>query len=60
MDQRQLWAYFCDYAGYIKDAPKLRYAVRIGSRTLMSDDTADLWQKFNGYVRSLRKKGARK
>ena len=42
--------YFENYAGYFADAPKEPYAIRIGSKTLHSDDTHDLRMKFDAFL----------
>jgi hypothetical protein len=50
---RDLFEYFCDNARYLPAAPAGRgysYAIRLGSKTLFSDDTYDLRLKFNRAV----------
>ena len=43
--------YFEKFAGYFPDSPSLCYAIRVGSTTLFSADTADLRKKFNHLLR---------
>jgi len=50
MNEKQRFEYFIKYAGRIEDSPKLCYAIRVGSKTLMSDDTADLRDKFDEFL----------
>jgi hypothetical protein len=50
MNEKQRFDYFCKYAGRIEDSPKLCYAIRIGSKTLMSDDTYDLRMKMEEHL----------
>lgn len=47
--------YFNDYARYMGDAPR-KYCLRVGSRTLRSNDTMDLKEKFLKYVAVERRK----
>lgn len=54
MDASQRLTYFTTYARHT-DAPKLRYAVRVGSRTFYSNDTWELRQKMEAYVGDARR-----
>ena len=56
MNAKQREAYFFEFAGYFEDAPLLPYAIRVGSKTLVSNDTMDLRWKFEKYVRNLRRR----
>ena len=47
--------YFMEYARYRPDAPRLKYAIRIGSRALYSEDTYDLRMRFEGMIRKMRR-----
>lgn len=50
---------FEKFARHIPDAPRGRgcqYAIRAGSKTLFSDDTYDLAQKFRRHIAALRRK----
>ena len=58
-NEAQRFAYFCKYAGHIEDSPKLCYAIRVGSKTLMSNDTFDLRAKFDAFL-GLREHGWKK
>lgn len=46
--------YFEQYARYIPDAPRQCYAIRVGSKTIQSDDTWDLRKKFDRHVDKLK------
>ncbi len=48
LDHKQRFAYFCENARYT-DSPEERYqyAIRFGSKTLWSNDTADLRSQFD-------------
>lgn len=46
---------FAKYARYFEDAPQKRYAIRVGSKTLLSDDTYDLRQQFEREVGRLKR-----
>jgi hypothetical protein len=48
--------YFMDYARYIETASKLKYAIRIGSKTLRSDDTMDLRNRFERVIARMKRK----
>ncbi len=48
-------AYFNKYARYFKDAPVMKYAIRLGSRTLVSHDTYELKEEFLKKWRGLRR-----
>jgi hypothetical protein len=50
MTPEQLTGYFEKYARYFEDSPNKPYAIRIGSKTLLSDDTMDLRQQFDRLV----------
>jgi hypothetical protein len=50
MDKTQLEAAFFAGAGYMPDAPKECYTIRIGPRSLHSDDTMDLRKQFEKAV----------
>jgi hypothetical protein len=43
--------YFEEYAGYFPDSPVTPYAIRVGSRTLFSNDTHDLREQFDKLLR---------
>jgi hypothetical protein len=47
MRPKQRTAYFEEFARFIEDAPRLKYAIRVGSQTIFSDDTMDLRKKFD-------------
>lgn len=51
MDKRGREKYFFAYAGYFPDSPAQPYAIRVGSKTFHSNDTADLRQQFDKYLR---------
>jgi hypothetical protein len=51
MDKSARTEYFETYAGYFEDSPNEPYAIRVGSKTLFSSDTADLRQKFDKLLR---------
>jgi hypothetical protein len=52
MDKAGRTGYFENYARYSEDSPCcLHYAIRVGSKTLFSEDTADLRQKFDKLLR---------
>jgi hypothetical protein len=53
MNENQRTAYFERYAGYFGDSPK-PYAIRVGSKNLMSDDTLDLRMQFDAYIQGKR------
>lgn len=50
MNEEQRMQYFFDFARFIEDVPKLKYAIRVGSKTLQSDDTHDLRVQFDQYL----------
>ncbi len=55
---KQLTAYFMEYARSNEDVRVGRgykYAVRVGSKTLWSDDTYDLRVKMVAYVKNLKR-----
>ena len=52
LNDEQLFEYFGNYARYIPDAPQDCYVIRCGSQTLSSNDTSDLWRKFEKEVRN--------
>jgi hypothetical protein len=60
MDSKQLFKYFCDYARYMPDAPKFKYVIQVGSKTLRSDDTMDLRVQFDAKVKKLKEAHARR
>jgi hypothetical protein len=62
MTAEERWKYFQNFAQYCEDAPPKgpHYHIRIGSRTLYSDDTADLREQFEKYVHNLRRSYQRK
>lgn len=55
----ELEDYFMANARYSSDSPGKRYAIRVGSRTLLSDDTHELAQMFYRLVGSKRATAAR-
>jgi hypothetical protein len=58
MDEERLEAYFMDYAQYMEDSPNKPYVIRVGSKTLSSDDTMDLRKQFEAHVRKLKRRVA--
>jgi hypothetical protein len=50
MDAERRTAYFEKYAGYFPENPRLRYAIRVGSKTLFSNDTLELRLKFDHFL----------
>jgi hypothetical protein len=50
MSKEERMRYFDTHAGYYPDSPRLCYAIRIGSTTLMSDDTYDLRLQFDHFI----------
>jgi hypothetical protein len=50
MTEKQRTRYFETYAGYYADSPNFPYAIRVGSKTLFSNDTFLLRQKFDKLV----------
>lgn len=60
LDKEGLWMYFCQNARYT-DSPDCRYqyAIRLGSKTIWSNDTYDLREKFVRAVGRERRKPAR-
>jgi hypothetical protein len=42
MDKEGLEEYFMEFAQYMEDSPNKPYVIRVGSKTLSSDDTMDL------------------
>jgi hypothetical protein len=56
MDKSLLEEYFMEYAQYMKDSPNKPYVIRVGSKTLFSDDTMDLRQQFEVHVRKLKRR----
>lgn len=57
LNDDELFDYFSNFARYISDSPRLCYAIMYGSHTLMSDDTADLFEQFK---RKVKTKGEKK
>jgi hypothetical protein len=51
MNRFQRTEYFEEFAGYFWDSPQKPYAIRVGSTTMMSDDTMDLRQQFDHFIR---------
>jgi len=51
MDKHERTSYFETYARYSEDSPLTPYAIRVGSKSLFSNDTADLRQKFDKLLR---------
>lgn len=51
MNAKQRTEYFEEYARYFSDSSAAPYAIRIGSKTLFSDDTYDLRKKFDHFLR---------
>ena len=49
LDERT--AYFESHAQFFESGPLKPYAIRVGSRTLLSDDTSDLRQQFDSLMR---------
>jgi hypothetical protein len=58
MDNSRLKEYFMDYAQYMEDSPNKPYVIRVGSKTLFSDDTMDLRNQFEAHVRKLKRRVA--
>jgi hypothetical protein len=56
MSASECFEYFAAYSRYVADAPDKRYAIRVGSVTLASNDTLELRVEFENYVRRLRRK----
>jgi hypothetical protein len=52
-------AYFEQYARYFADSPNAPYAIRIGSKTLFSNDTMDLRQKLTRLLAAEKRKRTR-
>lgn len=58
MSDDRLFRYFANNARYHRDAPVgSRYSIRLGSRSLFSDDTADLRKQFCAAVRQAKQGG---
>jgi hypothetical protein len=55
MDKERLEEYFMGYAQYMEDSLNKPYVIRVGSKTLFSDDTMDLRQQFEMHVRKLKR-----
>lgn len=57
-DEKQLWGYFCHYAGYIpREAVSLnkeQYGIRVGNKTLYAKETGDLHTKFISHIAALK------
>lgn len=52
LDKESLFEYFCDNARFDPTSPPSScYAIRVGSKTLFSDDTANLRDKFEKLVK---------
>jgi len=51
----EIQAAFEKYARYIPDSPRLCYAIRVGSRTLHSDDTLALRLQFGRRISELKR-----
>ena len=58
MDKGQLEEYFMEFARFVDDAPAHPYAIRVGSKTLFSDDTMELRREFEAHVRKLKRRVA--
>jgi hypothetical protein len=58
MDNERLEEYFMEYAQYMEDSPNKPYVIRVGSKTLFSDDTMDLRKQFEAHVRKLKRRVA--
>ena len=50
MSPEQRTMYFEHYAAYMPDAPTLKYRIRVGSKTLFSDDTLALRNMFDSLL----------
>lgn len=51
LNQKQRTKYFEQYSRFFEDAPAhSRYAIRVGSTTLLSSDTYDLRMKFDSFL----------
>lgn len=51
MNPEQRTLYFEEYAGYFEDSPSTPYAIRVGGKTFFAEDTLELRQKFDKYLR---------
>ena len=58
MDENRLEEYFMEYAGYMEESSNKPYVIRVGSKTLFSDDTIDLRKQFEVHVRNLKRRVA--
>ena len=58
MDKERLEGYFMEYAQYMEDSPHKPYVIRVGSKTLSSDDTMNLRKQFEIHVRKLKRRVA--
>ena len=64
-NSQELYEYFCVNARFMPDAPTNPYFIRVGSTTLISNDTYDLHLRFRRMVwtmkrlRTIRQKGRR-
>jgi hypothetical protein len=56
MDKSRLEEYFMEYAQYMEESPNKPYVIRVGSRTLLSDDTMDLRRQFEAHIRKLKRR----
>jgi hypothetical protein len=63
MKRAQLLEYFCDYARRNEDVAigrGFKYAIRVGSKTLWSDDTYELRSLFEKQIESEKRKARRR
>lgn len=51
-EERREW-YFNHFAGYFPRSPQKRYAIRVGSVTLHSNDTMQLREQFNAHLKAV-------
>lgn len=55
LGDKRLFEYFASFARYfVQNPPDSRYAIRLGSRHLFAEDTAELFEKFKTAVRTPR------
>ncbi len=48
------WEAFCKYARHYPTSPDAPYVIKIGSKTLFSNDTYDLREQFYRHLKSLK------
>jgi hypothetical protein len=56
MNKDEQFEYFCSYARFDPTSPQKPYAIRIGGKSLFSDDTMELRRMFNKAVGLLRRR----